>query len=103
MTDAISVSGLVKTFGRTRALDGLDLSVATGEVHGFLGHNGADIVLRVLERPAALERAIGNVYRQGGAIMRARTSDDASSGYISIRIEPGNSREEISWTEEGER
>ena len=24
MTDAISVSGLVKTFGRTRALDGLD-------------------------------------------------------------------------------
>src|SRR5438093_5317437 len=41
MTDAISVSGLVKTFGRTRALDGLDLSVRTGEVHGFLGPNGA--------------------------------------------------------------
>jgi ABC-2 type transport system ATP-binding protein len=38
---AISVTGVVKTFGRTRALDGLDLSVATGEVHGFLGPNGA--------------------------------------------------------------
>jgi ABC-2 type transport system ATP-binding protein len=38
---AISVSGLVKTFGPTRALDGLDLSVRTGEVHGFLGPNGA--------------------------------------------------------------
>jgi ABC-2 type transport system ATP-binding protein len=38
---AISVSGLVKTFGPTRALDGLDLSVTTGEVHGFLGPNGA--------------------------------------------------------------
>ncbi len=38
---AISVSGLVKTFGSTRALDGLELSVATGEVHGFLGPNGA--------------------------------------------------------------
>ncbi|HKE97512.1 MAG TPA: ABC transporter ATP-binding protein [Actinomycetes bacterium] len=38
---AISVSGLVKTFGRTRALDGLDLTVRTGEVHGFLGPNGA--------------------------------------------------------------
>jgi ABC-2 type transport system ATP-binding protein len=37
----VSVSGLVKTFGSTRALDGLDLSVATGEVHGFLGPNGA--------------------------------------------------------------
>jgi polyether ionophore transport system ATP-binding protein len=38
---AISTSGLVKSFGSTRALDGLDLSVATGEVHGFLGPNGA--------------------------------------------------------------
>jgi ABC-2 type transport system ATP-binding protein len=41
MTTAISVSGLVKTFGATRALDGLDLEVATGEVHGFLGPNGS--------------------------------------------------------------
>ena len=41
MTDAIAVAGLVKTFGRTRALDGLDLAVRTGEVHGFLGPNGA--------------------------------------------------------------
>jgi ABC-2 type transport system ATP-binding protein len=38
---AIAVSGLVKTFGPTRALDGLDLQVRTGEVHGFLGPNGA--------------------------------------------------------------
>jgi ABC-type sugar transport system ATPase subunit len=38
---AISVSGLVKTFGATRALDGLDLDVRSGEVHGFLGPNGA--------------------------------------------------------------
>ncbi len=50
MTTAISVSGLVKTFGQTRALDGLDLSVATGEVHGFLGPNGAgkSTTIRVL-------------------------------------------------------
>src|ERR687885_2066447 len=41
MATAISVSGLVKTFGQTRALDGLDLTVRTGEVHGFLGPNGA--------------------------------------------------------------
>ncbi|MEU6866048.1 ABC transporter ATP-binding protein [Streptomyces sp. NPDC046876] len=41
MTKAISVAGLHKAFGRTRALDGLDLSVSTGEVHGFLGPNGA--------------------------------------------------------------
>jgi len=41
MTATISVRGLVKTFGRTRALDGLDLEVRTGEVHGFLGPNGS--------------------------------------------------------------
>jgi polyether ionophore transport system ATP-binding protein len=50
MTAAIEVSGLVKTFGHTRALDGLDLSVATGEVHGFLGPNGSgkSTTIRVL-------------------------------------------------------
>jgi ABC-2 type transport system ATP-binding protein len=50
MSTAISISGLVKTFGPTRALDGLDLEVRTGEVHGFLGPNGAGktTTLRVL-------------------------------------------------------
>jgi ABC-2 type transport system ATP-binding protein len=50
MSSAIEVSGLVKTFGRTRALDGLDLTVRTGEVHGFLGPNGAgkSTTLRIL-------------------------------------------------------
>jgi len=39
-----------KTFGTTRALDGLDLDVSTGEVHGFLGPNGSgkSTTIRVL-------------------------------------------------------
>ena len=37
----ITCSELVKTFGHTVALDGLDLQVAPGEVHGFLGPNGS--------------------------------------------------------------
>lgn len=41
MSNVISVSGVTKNFGRTRALDGLDLEVQPGEVHGFLGPNGA--------------------------------------------------------------
>ena len=50
MTTAILLTGLYKSFGKTRALDGLDLLVRTGEVHGFLGPNGAGktTTLRVL-------------------------------------------------------
>jgi len=50
MSVAISVDNLVKTFGSTRALDGLDLEVTTGDVHGFLGPNGAGktVTIRVL-------------------------------------------------------
>ena len=39
--NAIEVRGLRKVFGPTVALAGLDLSVAEGEVHGFLGPNGS--------------------------------------------------------------
>ncbi len=50
MSDAITITGLTKRYGRTLALDGLDLGVATGEVHGFLGPNGAgkSTTLRIL-------------------------------------------------------
>jgi ABC-2 type transport system ATP-binding protein len=41
MANAIEIRGLRKSFGRTTALDGLDLTVRTGEVHAFLGPNGA--------------------------------------------------------------
>ncbi len=41
MDPLIEVSGLVKSFGTTRALDGLDLTVDRGSVHGFLGPNGS--------------------------------------------------------------
>ena len=41
MSNVIEVRALRKSFGRTRALDGLDLTVRAGEVHAFLGPNGA--------------------------------------------------------------
>lgn len=40
-TPAIEVEGLVKTFGETRAVDGVDLTVRSGSVYGVLGPNGA--------------------------------------------------------------
>ncbi len=65
MSTAISISNLVKSFGPTRALDGLDLSVETGEVHGFLGPNGAGksttirILLGLLSADAGTVRLLG--------------------------------------------
>ncbi|MFW3170408.1 ATP-binding cassette domain-containing protein [Geodermatophilus sp. CPCC 206100] len=65
MDSAIAVSGLVKTFGSTRALDGLDLEVSTGEVHGFLGPNGAGksttirVLLGLLRADAGRVRLLG--------------------------------------------
>ena len=48
--NAVSTQGLVKTFGPVTALDRLDLTVRTGEVHGFLGPNGSgkSTTIRVL-------------------------------------------------------
>lgn len=37
----ITTRGLVKRFGRLRAVDGIDLDVAAGDVYGFLGANGS--------------------------------------------------------------
>jgi ABC-2 type transport system ATP-binding protein len=65
MTKAITVSGLHKSFGRTRALDGLDLDVESGEVHGFLGPNGAGkstairVLLGLLRADSGTARVLG--------------------------------------------
>jgi ABC-2 type transport system ATP-binding protein len=50
METVIDIAGLVKRFGHTTALDGLDLQVPRGEVHGFLGPNGSgkSTTIRVL-------------------------------------------------------
>jgi polyether ionophore transport system ATP-binding protein len=77
VSTAISVSALVKSFGRTRALDGLDMTVRTGEVHGFLGPNGAGKtttirVLLGLLRPDAGRAALlgGDPWRDAVALHR---------------------------------
>ncbi len=65
MTIAIETEKLVKTFGRVRALDGLDLSVRAGEVHGFLGPNGAGksttirVLLGALRATSGTARVLG--------------------------------------------
>ena len=41
MAPALILSGLTKVFGKVRALDGLDLTLEAGSIHGFVGPNGA--------------------------------------------------------------
>jgi ABC-2 type transport system ATP-binding protein len=78
MTSAISVAGLVKTFGPTRALDGLDLEVRTGEVHGFLGPNGSGktttirVLLGLLRADAGAVQLLGGDPWTDGVALRAR-------------------------------
>lgn len=62
---AINTRDLVKTFGRTRALDGFTLTVPTGQVTGFLGPNGAGksttirILLGLLQATSGQARILG--------------------------------------------
>jgi ABC-2 type transport system ATP-binding protein len=66
MENAISVTGLHKSFGRTKALDGLDLQVSAGEVHGFLGPNGAGKSTTVRVLLGLLHADSGDVRLLGG-------------------------------------
>jgi ABC-2 type transport system ATP-binding protein len=77
MTNAVELDGLVKTFGRTRALDRLDLTVRTGEVHGFLGPNGSGktttlrILLGLLRADAGEARLLdGDPWRDAATLHR---------------------------------
>jgi ABC-2 type transport system ATP-binding protein len=66
IASALRVSGLVKTFGSTRALDGLDLEVRTGEVHGFLGPNGSGKTTTIRVLLGLLRADAGDVELLGG-------------------------------------
>src|SRR5215470_19267058 len=82
MPAAISTEGLVKTFGRTRALDGLDLTVRTGEVHGFLGPNGAGKTTTIRILLGLLRPDAGNVRLLGGDPWRDATALHRRLAYV---------------------
>jgi ABC-2 type transport system ATP-binding protein len=79
---AISVAGLVKSFGRTRALDGLDLSVKTGEVHGFLGPNGSGKTTTIRVLLGLLRADAGTATLLGGDPWRDATELHRRLAYV---------------------
>ncbi len=85
MENAISVTGLHKSFGRTKALDGLDLQVPAGEVHGFLGPNGAGKSTTVRVLLGLLHADSGDVRLLGGDPWK-----DAASLHRRLAYVPGD-------------
>jgi ABC-2 type transport system ATP-binding protein len=58
---AIKIEGLVKSYGKTQALFGVDLEVKRGEIYGFLGPNGAG-------KTTAIRCMLDLIRPQGGTI-----------------------------------
>src|SRR5829696_2316744 len=71
---AISVSGLVKSFGAVRALDGVDLEAAQGTVLGLLGPNGAGKTTAVRILATLLEPDAGSAQVAGFDVVRQATA-----------------------------
>jgi ABC-2 type transport system ATP-binding protein len=82
MDDAISVSGLNKRFGQTKALDGLELHVAPGEVHGFLGPNGSGKTTTIRVLLGVLRADSGSVRMLGGDPWRDAVALHSRLAYV---------------------
>jgi len=99
--NAIEAAGLRKSFGKTTALDGLDLTVQAGEVHAFLGPNGAGktttirILLGLLRKDPG--PAGGTVTLLGGDPWRDATSLHGRLAYVpgDVTLWPGLTGGEI--------
>ena len=79
-TLAIETTGLVKTFGETRALSGVDLSIRTGTVYGLLGPNGAGktttirVLTTLLKPTGGKALVLGHDVVQEAAVVRSQVS-----------------------------
>jgi ABC-2 type transport system ATP-binding protein len=82
MGNAVEVHALAKSFGRTKALDGLDLTVRTGEVHAFLGPNGAGKTTTIRILLGLLRKDGGTAGLLGGDPWRDAAALHARLGYV---------------------
>jgi ABC-2 type transport system ATP-binding protein len=80
MTDAIQTTGLIKAFGKTRALAGVDLRIRKGSVYGLLGPNGAGktttirILATLLKPDEGTAKVLGHDVVREARTVRAKVS-----------------------------
>jgi ABC-2 type transport system ATP-binding protein len=100
MTNAIETSGLVKTFGATRALDGVDLTIRSGSVYGLLGPNGAGktttirVLATLLKPTSGRASVLGHDVVREAATVRQKVSltgqyasvDEDLTGHENLRL-----------------
>jgi len=97
MANAIEIRALRKSFGRTTALDGLDLTVRTGEVHAFLGPNGAGKTTTIRILLGLLRADGGQVTLLGGDPWREAVALHRRLAYVpgDVTLWPGLTGGEI--------
>jgi ABC-2 type transport system ATP-binding protein len=78
---AIEATGLVKAFGETRAVDGVDLAVPSGSVYGVLGPNGAGKTTTIRMLATLIQPDAGSARVLGHDIV---TEPDAVRGVVSL-------------------
>jgi ABC-2 type transport system ATP-binding protein len=92
MTPAIETVGLTRRYGRTVALDNLNLSVAQGSIYGFIGPNGAGktttlrLLAGLLEPSSGEIRLMGQPQRQSSAQRLIGYMPDVSGVYDDLRV-----------------
>jgi len=97
MANAIEIRALRKSFGRTVALDGLDLTVRAGEVHAFLGPNGAGKTTTIRILLGLLRKDGGQAALLGGDPWRDAVDLHRRLAYVpgDVTLWPGLSGGEI--------
>lgn len=93
---AIETAGLVKTFGETRAVDGVDLTVPTGTVYGLLGPNGAGKTTAVRMLATLLRPDGGEARVFGHDVVREA---DTVRGRVSLTGQYASVDEDLTGTE----
>lgn len=82
MENVLEVRDLTKTYGDKMAVDGLSLTVAPGEIHGFIGHNGSGKTTTIRAVVGVMAFDFGEVLIDGLSVREKPVACKARAAYI---------------------